>query len=208
MKNFIFISLIATTIVLNGCTIAETESDTIEKRVTDDPISDDDSTANREPDMDTVEKQNAMQLRSEISDYRMRIENTSNQLERKELDLSQARANISQDWNRLEYFVSDDEVVKIKTYPSEEGKSKTEEFYFLDKELVFAMIEEADDNAQTMEGEASGKAFYYANGELIVSEDYEITQATEEEKNNLEQGTKLQNEAITYLNLIYESLDE
>lgn len=205
MKKLVHIAIFTSAITLNACTVTETESETIEEKVTNDPISDKDSTAAMEPDMDTIEKKNAMQLRSEISNYRLKIENTADQLEKNELDLSIARANVSQDWNRLEYFISNDEVVKIKTYPSEEGKSKTEEFYFLENQLVFAMIEDAVDEEESMDSESSGKSFYFSDGQLIVSEEYEITEASSEEKDAILQGSNLQDEAREYLKLIYES---
>ena len=208
MKKITYILLFSLAMALSACTISETESETIQEKVTNNPISDKDSAAAMEPDMDTVEKKNAMHLRSEISDYRLKIENTADQLEKKELDLSVARAEVSQDWNKLEYFLSDDEVVKIKTYPSEEGKNKTEEFYFLDNQLVFALIEDDLNRSEAANEESSDKAYYFSEGQLIVSESYEITETSEEEKDEILQGSKLQDEAREYLKLVYESRDK
>jgi len=207
MKHLILPSIFLVFLSLYSCTVAETETKDIENQVTEDPLSDEDSLASREPEMDVVEKTNALQLRDEIDEYRRSIENTKADLEKGTLDLTAARAKISQDWQKLDFYQRGDEVVRIKTYPIAEKGEKTEEFYFLDDELVFALIESSGSEKTSMDDEETGEAFYYNDGELIVNADFKITEATEEEKAKMKLGTKLQNKAKGYLDLVYKSKD-
>ena len=156
----------------------------------------------QEPDIDTTSEANAMQIRSEIEEYRERIENTIDQLDRQTLNLTEARTEISQDWEKLDYYSDDDNVVRIKTYPHEDKKAKTEEFYFIDGELVFALVEEEGAGKKGSEGEAYGGAFYYDNGELIVSMNVPENNTEMMDEDMMELGTKLQEEAQMYLELI------
>lgn len=191
-----------TTLILLGmigfysCSESETENK-----------SEDEIETTMEPAMDVVEEDNALQMRNEIEDYRQTIENTKAELAKGTIDLSAARAEISQDWQKLDFYKSGDKVVRIKTYPTTEIGSKTEEFYFIDDELVFALVENEGTEKDAMDNEVAGEAFYYSNGELIVSADFEMSKATEKERSEMKLGTKLQNEAEGYLELIYNSKD-
>jgi len=192
---------------LFSCTVAETETENVENKVTADALSDADSTASMEPEMDIVEKKNALQLRAEIDDYRESIENTKGELVKGTLDLTAARGDNSQGWEKMDFYQSGDKVVRIKTYPSAEKGEKTEEFYFLNDELVFAMLENEGNKKNSEEAEGSGVSFYYQGGELIVNEDFDMVEATEEDKREMKQATKLQSEAKEYLQLVYQSKD-
>jgi len=192
---------------LFSCTVAETETENVENKVTADALSDADSTASMEPEMDIVEKKNALQLRAEIDDYRESIENTKGELVKGTLDLTAARGDNSQGWEKMDFYQSGDKVVRIKTYPSAEKGEKTEEFYFLNDELVFAMLENEGNKKNSEEAEGSGVSFYYQGGELIVNEDFDMVEATEEDKREMKQATKLQSEAKDYLQLVYQSKD-
>lgn len=192
---------------LFSCTVAETETENVENKVTADALSDADSTASMEPEMDIVEKKNALQLRAEIDDYRESIENTKGELVKGTLDLTAARGDNSQGWEKMDFYQSGDKVVRIKTYPSAEKGEKTEEFYFLNDELVFAMLENEGNKKNSVEAEGSGVSFYYQGGELIVNEDFDMVEATEEDKREMKQATKLQSEAKDYLQLVYQSKD-
>jgi len=188
--------------------VAETETENIDNQVTEDPLTDEDSIAAREPEMDVIERTNAMQLRDEIEEYRHSVENSKSELEKGTIDLTTARAKISQEWQKLDFYKKGDEVVRIKTYPIAEQDEKTEEFYFIDNQLVFALVESKGNERSTMEDETSGMAFYYDEGQLIISEGFEVTEATAEEKNEMILATNLQSEAKNYLQLIYESKEE
>jgi len=192
---------------LFSCTVAETETENVENKVTADALSDADSTASMEPEMDIVEKKNALQLRAEIDDYRESIENTKGELVKGTLDLTAARGDNSQGWEKMDFYQSGDKVVRIKTYPSAEKGEKTEEFYFLNDELVFALLENEGNKKNSVEAEGSGVSFYYQGGELIVNEDFDMVEATEEDKREMKQATKLQSEAKEYLQLVYQSKD-
>jgi hypothetical protein len=194
--NYLKTTLILSVLIcFSSCAEPGTENTTSEE-----------ATTAAEPEMDVVEEENALQLRNEIEEYRKTVENTKSDLEKGSIDLSTARVELSQDWQKLDFYKIGDKVVRIKSYPST-AKSKTEEFYFIDDELVFALVESEGTEKDSMEDEDSGDAFYYSEGELIVSTDFEVTEATDEEKSAMAMGTKLQNEAKEYLQLIYESKD-
>lgn len=203
MKHLFFTPILLIFLSLYSCTVTETKD--IDNQVTEDPLSDEDSIASREPEMDVVEKTNAMQLRDEIDDYRRSIENTKADLEKGTLDLTTARGKISQDWQKLDFYQSGDEVVRIKTYPIPEKGEKTEEFYFLDDQLVFALVESEGNEKDSVEDEGSGDAFYYSDGELIIREGFDVTEATPEEKSEMTLATNLQSAAKNYLQLVYDS---
>jgi hypothetical protein len=194
--SFLFVSLIS-------CTSVET--DNTESSAIAETLSEQDSSASAEPEMDVVEKNNALQLRAEIKEYQLIIENTKADLDKGTIDLSAARTGISQNWDKLDFYMTGDEAVRIKTYPSADNGDKTEEFYFRDNELIFALVESEGDKNASIADESAGTAFYYSNGELIVSENFKITETTGEQKTEMELGTKLQDEAIEYLELVYKS---
>jgi hypothetical protein len=196
MKHFFTIAILCSSLSFWSCSNTETEKS-----------SETETAAEIENETDVTEEQNAVQLRNEIEQYRQTIENTKADLEKGTIDLSEARAEISQDWQKLDFYKSGDKVVRIKTYPSAAKGGKTEEFYFIDDQLVFALLENEGIEKYSMEDEISGEAFYYHNGEIIVSEDFEMSEVTEQEKSEMTQANKLQSEAKDYLQLVYESKD-
>ncbi|MGB6035463.1 MAG: hypothetical protein WBG42_04290 [Cryomorphaceae bacterium] len=187
---------IVAAMILFMASCVEVETKTIESTEKDTPTI---------QDQEIVEKNNALQLRSEISDYRRSIENSKTELEKGTLSLTQARAEISTNWQKLDYYTTNDKVVRIKTYPSAENGAKTEEFYFKDDRLVFAIAENEGAINDTVPEKETAEGFYYSNGELIVDESFEITEATQEEKDEMDLATKLQDEGKEYLSLVYQS---
>lgn len=200
LKN---ITLLAVATTLFACTTTEPGNNSGTENGEDTVGTDTTSAAMmQESEIDTTGERNAMQIRSEIEEYREKIENTIDQLERNSIELSEARTEISQDWEKLDYYSDNDNVVRIKTYPHESKRAKTEEFYFNDGELVFALVEEEGAGKKGSEGEAYGGAFYYDNGKLIVSMNVPESDSEMMDEDMMELGTKLQEEAKSYLELI------
>jgi hypothetical protein len=196
--SFICVAAVA---LLFGCTnpAENTESSSA--------VEDRDTTATTatEDEKEIVEKRNAMQFRSEIEAYREKVENSLESLEKKTIDLSAARAEISERWEKLDYYLSDDQVVRIKTYPHRDQRDRTEEFYFMEGELVFALMEKEGADKKGRSDETAGSAFYYDNWELILSmnipeEDEEVS--TDEE--DVELAMRLREEAKEYLEMVKE----
>jgi hypothetical protein len=144
-------------------------------------------------------------LRDEIEKYGQMIESIKGDLVKGSIDMSASRAEISQEWQKLDFYKTGNEVARIKSYPSTAKAPTTEEFYFIDDKLVFALVESEGTEKDLMEDKDWREAFYYCEGELIVSTDFEVTEAKDQEKSYMVLGTKLQNEAKRYLQLVYES---
>lgn len=195
--------MVALATALFACTSPQSETDSDMENGADTTANDTVSAEMmQESEIDTTAERNAMQIRSEIEKYRERIENTIDQLDQKSITLSEARAELSHDWEKLDYYSDNENVVRIKTYPNEEKKARTEEFYFIDGELVFAMVEEEGVGKKGNEGETSGSAFYYDEGKLIVSRNAPEADGEMMDEEMMELGTKLQEEAQMYLELI------
>lgn len=153
------------------------------------------------PEMEAVELDNAVIMRNEIDDYRRNIEKSQAELTKTSIDLSAARADLSSGWQAMDVYTSDETVKRIKTYPAAANEGSSEEFYFRDHQLVFALTRK---NTDELEG---GDPYYFYQGELIIGSDFKITAATEEEKSRLTSGTELQDRAEEYLKLATASMD-
>jgi len=52
------------------------------------------------------------------------------------------RAKTKQKWQKIHFYVIDNQLSRIKTYPHESVSKRTEEFYLKDGELILAVIED------------------------------------------------------------------
>jgi hypothetical protein len=194
-KNILFLFIPLTLIC---CTVSETEKVEVKEQVTLNPIDDADSTAAREADIMVTAPQNAIAMRDEINDYRETIENSLIDFEKGRVNLNAARKALSKDWHEMNFHKNEEKVVRIQTFPQLGDTSRTEEYYFINDELVFAVI-----GKESSTTEAAADSFYYENGEIIVEQDYDASSASVSEKEILRLGTRIQNQAKDYLEFIY-----
>ncbi len=87
------------------------------------------------------------------------------------------KENIKQKWNKIHFYTLNDEVVRIKTYPYAEITNRTEEFYFMDSQLVLAIIEDNGAGERGKMAEELDKIYYFYNESVID----EKTNSTEKE---------------------------
>lgn len=134
---------------------------------------------------------------TEIDSIRAAIE----LLETEAIEISTAnlREKIKQKWSRLHYYVQNEEVVKIKTYPYDGTSKRTEEFYANEDGLVLVVIEDNGDGPKGKSKDAIDKMYYFSNGELVQElkmnekQEYSIRESDAEE---------LQSEFNEYLEIL------
>lgn len=68
-----------------------------------------------EHEMYVVEEESAEQLRDEVEKYSQMIESTKGDLAKGSIDMSAAKAEISQEWEKLDFYKKGNEVVRIKS---------------------------------------------------------------------------------------------
>ena len=134
-------------------------------------------------------------LVADINAERQRTEGMLEQLSKSEVSMDNMRAQIRQKWSRMHAYYEGDQLVRIKTYPHEGVSERSEEFYFMDGELVLAFIE--DDGASSIGRDEArkGKAYYYHNGEVIHEEN---TSGEAENSIRNSDAERLQQEASEY----------
>lgn len=132
-----------------------------------------------------------------ITKQRQAIEARKEELSRNELSTESMREQIKQKWSKLDYYADGGEVLRIKTYPYEGVSTRTEEFYFQEGELIYAIIE--DNGVESTEAEEQeGKVYYYWKGTFIEERN---NSGEEEEGIRNSDEERLESEAMEYLDL-------
>lgn len=111
------------------------------------------------------------------------------------------REKIKQKWGKIDYYVINGQVVRIKTYPHSEISKRSEEFYFENGQLILAVIEDDGEGERGKPAEEIDKLYYYADGEFF----FELKQNMKVKINDasIAEGNELKYEAMEYLD-IYE----
>lgn len=102
-----------------------------------------------------------------IDEIRLEIESLS--ITPLELATTDLREKIKQKWSKIHFYVENDVVVKIKTYPHSEISKRTEEFYSNKDGLLLVVIE---DNGEGDKGKEKSEIdkMYYFNGTKFIKE--------------------------------------
>jgi uncharacterized protein YcfL len=83
------------------------------------------------------------------------------------IETATLREKIKQKWQKIHFYIIDNQVVRIKTYPYNQISTRTEEFYLKNNELILAIIED-DGSVERKKGEELiDKMYYYHQGEII-----------------------------------------
>ncbi len=125
-----------------------------------------------EEEKEVIDKEKLIQ---EIDAYRREIE--SKKLEAKELSTADLRSKISQKWSKIHFYMMDDQLVRVKTYPHASISERTEEFYAKDGNLVSAVIEDTGTQDSIPSEDNFNKVYYFQNGEFVT----EINKTSEKE---------------------------
>ncbi len=121
----------------------------------------------------------------EIDAIRAKVEGAS--IQPVELSTSEMREKIKQKWSKIHFYVENDAVVKIKTYPHSGISKRTEEFYAKDGALVLVVIEDNGEGPKGKSKDLLDKMYYFSNGEVIhehsskKEQEYTIKQSDAEE---------------------------
>ena len=143
-------------------------------------------------------------LMEKINQERTSIEARKNELTRHELSTKTLREQIKQKWSKLHYYSEGNEVVRVKTYPYDGISTRTEEFYFNDGSLIFAIIQDQGLDEGTAGETGDRKEYYYWNGQFVgerqdtVEKERSIRHSDEE---------RLESEAAEYLEIYREHFE-
>ena len=92
---------------------------------------------------------------------------------------SSLREKIKQKWESIHFYLIENELVRIKTYPYKNISSRTEEFYLDNGQLILAVIEDDGSGERGKSIEVLDKLYYFENEEVIK----EIRSEKEQEYN-------------------------
>ena len=132
-----------------------------------------------------------------INTKRMAIEARKGDLTRHELSTASLREQIKQKWSKLDFYADGESLVRVKTYPHKGISARTEEFYFEDGELIFAIIQDKGE-AAAESGEGAAKQYFYSDGKFVG----EVNE-TEEEEQSIRHSDeeRLEAEAMEYIRI-------
>ena len=84
-----------------------------------------------------------------------------------EVTTSGLREKIKQKWSNIHFYVQNDKVVKVKTYPYPEISKRTEEFYANEDGLVLVVIEDDGEGTKGKSKNDIDKMYYFHKGKLL-----------------------------------------
>lgn len=129
---------------------------------------------------------------------RLEIEKMATQLTPISIFTEELRAKIHQKWAKIDFYVKDGSVVRIKTYPHDAISKRTEEFYFDKGKLFLASIEDDGSEKGSESSDDLSKEYYYVNDKVVGESNH-----TQEKEFNIKnsEGEELLQEALEYLDL-------
>jgi hypothetical protein len=124
---------------------------------------------------ESSESKSADQTIAKIKQYREAGEEKlrDNKFTRKEIPLTgpNVKESIKQKWQKMDAYYEGDKLVRLQLYPHKGISGRTEEFYLMDDELVFAYIQDTSPKNEGRDMGQPGKELYFDNGKLIKVED-------------------------------------
>ncbi len=146
----------------------------------------------------TVDKEKVVAAHNNL---RSEIETKIKEIKPIEVSTKELREKVKQKWSKIEFYVLDNQVVRVKTYPHENISKRTEEFYFKDGKLAIATIEDDGSAPKDKEKGSIEKAYYYQDDKLVS----EVNNSKEAEFNiKNSEAEELLQEAKEYLE-VYKS---
>lgn len=163
--NKILLGLLATSMVFASCNTNQQNQESNQK-----------DTVQKEERAESKTTDNAAYIKA-IDSLRAAIE--SEEVKPVEISTAGLREKIKQKWSKLHFYVKDQKVVKVKTYPHASVSKRTEEFYANEKGLVLVVIEDNGSGPKGKEKGAMDKMYYFENGKVVK----EAAKGEEEEYN-------------------------
>ncbi len=108
---------------------------------------------------------------------RSAIEELSDEAERAEISTDSLRGQLKQKWSKIDYYMDEGNVIRIKTYPHEGVSQRTEEFYFYKGELILVVIEDDGSGSKGKDKSQLDKIYYFHDDSLV--EEINNSQETE-----------------------------
>ncbi len=84
-----------------------------------------------------------------------------------EISTSGLREKTKQKWSKIHFYVQNDVVIKVKTYPYSEISKRTEEFYANKDGLALVVIEDDGEGSKGKPKNELDKMYYFNNGKPI-----------------------------------------
>jgi len=195
MKKEIILSVFASLILATGCESTSTENQ--EATETEEVA----AVSEEAENVEEVESVNVDSLVQMIDATRARIE--ALELPPVEVATTKLRKKLNQKWSTIHFYVENDQLVKVKTYPHAGVSARTEEFYLENGELTLVVIEDDGSGAKGKAKDQLDKMYYFNNSELVK----ELKSNTEAEFNQKQSDAEeLQSEFAEYVELYKESL--
>jgi hypothetical protein len=107
-----------------------------------------------------------------IDAIRTQIE--SLQLPGSEILTKYLREKIKQKWSKIHFYVQEDVIVKIKTYPHATISKRTEEFYANKDGLLMVVIDDNGNEEESKDINETEKLYYFDRGKLIKEVNKEV----------------------------------
>ena len=131
------------------------------------------SCSNLDAGHDEVVRGDTAALVATIVSKRESIENRLDKLTRKTLSTSDLREQVKQKWSRIDFYVDNSQVVRVKTYPHAQVSKRTEEFYFDAGQLIYAYIEDRGADDKERGGpRTEGKEYFYWQGKFVTEKNH------------------------------------
>lgn len=103
-----------------------------------------------------------------------------------EISTSNLKEKTKQKWSKIHFYVKDNVLTKVKTYPYSEISKRTEEFYASESGLALVVIEDNGEGSKGKPKNEIDKMYYFNNGKLIK----EISNNKEPEQTIKESGAE------------------
>lgn len=101
-------------------------------------------------------------------ELRRKIENEIENIEPIQIETTGLRENIKQKWSKIHYYLKDNQVVRVKTYPHKEVSKRTEEFYYDNGKLSIVAIEDDGSGDRGKAKNQFDKIYYFKDGDYIT----------------------------------------
>ncbi len=103
------------------------------------------------------------------------------------------KESIKQKWEKMDAYYEGDKLVRIQLYPHKGISGRTEEFYLMNNQLVFAYVQDKGPKHEGRDMGEPGKEFYFDNGKLL-----KVENRTGRKSANPEQEMKMYETRLPY----------
>jgi hypothetical protein len=149
-KNTIILGFFIASLGFTSCNSSNQEKENSTEQKSENKIED---SSDEQMSVDEIDK-----LRAEIESLNIKPI---------EISTSNLKEKTKQKWSKIHFYVKDNVVLKVKTYPYSEISKRTEEFYTKEGSLALVVIEDNGDGVKGKPKSEIDKMYYYNKGKLI-----------------------------------------